>query len=281
MDALILQWFESIRNPFLDGFFAFFSFFGEGLALTVAVILLYWLLGRTGEQLAVTTLTTLPLNSFLKGVIARPRPYVDGVVSRVEIDNFFLSTVDLNPYASMPSGHAQSSSAFLSGVALRSKRGWIGVSTLLFAFLIMCSRVYFGVHYPTDVLVGFILGLTVAILWELAYRYLYSYRHLVLLGCALLAAIPLFFGLTEEHVQATGLLAGGAIGLFASSLFAREPMGKKRFWRILVGGVVTGGAFALKLLLPEGEFAYQLLFYFLLALVATVGAQGLFRLFRV
>ena len=47
-----------------------------------------------------------------------------------------------------------------------------------------------------------------------------------------------------------------------------------------LGALAAGAVYALSLLFPEGE-AFDLLFYFLLAGAATLGAQALFRLFRI
>ena len=75
MEQAILQFFESIRCPALTYFFGFFSLFGEPTVFAVVVILVYWLANaRTGEQLALSALTSLPVNVALKLVVARPRP---------------------------------------------------------------------------------------------------------------------------------------------------------------------------------------------------------------
>ena len=73
MEQAILQFFESIRCPALTYFFGFFSLFGEPTVFAVVVILVYWLANaRTGEQLALSALTSLPVNVALKLVVARP-----------------------------------------------------------------------------------------------------------------------------------------------------------------------------------------------------------------
>ncbi len=280
MDRAILQFFEQIRVPFLDAFFAFFSFWGEGMALTVAVILAYWLLGRAGEFLAVTTLTTFPLNVFLKTTVARTRPYAASVVKRVEFDNFFVDTMSLNETASFPSGHSQTSATFLSATALRAKRIWAAVLCLVFTLLIMCSRLYFGVHYPSDVLAGFAIGIAVTVVWECIYCFAPNARFPVLCAVAVLALVPVFFGFDESYLQSAGLLAGVAVFLPLATRIAAPPKGAKRLWRIPLGLAAVAAVFALCLLLPDGD-AYKLLTYFLIAGAATLGAQALFRLCKV
>ncbi len=280
MDVAILKFFQQMRAPFWDGFFSCFSFLGEATTVTVAVILAYWLLGRAGEQLAVSTLTTLPLNVFLKVTVARPRPYVAGVVSRVEIDNFLVSTVDLLPNASFPSGHAQISSTILTGVAYRAKRAWTAILCLIAILLVATCRLYFGVHYPSDVLTGLALGIALAIFWEIIYAKVPNARFYILAGFAVLALLPLFFFVQKEYQQAAGLTAGVAIFLPFASRIAREPKGWKRLLRIPLGLIPVAVCAGIGLLLPEGE-AFSLLTYALIAGGGTLGAQALFRLCRV
>lgn len=278
MEQAILQFFESIRCPFLDLFFSVFSFFGEATVMAACVILIYWLAAnRTGEQLALTALTSLPVNVVLKCTVSRPRPYAAGIVERVDIDNFFVSTVDLGDNLSFPSGHAQCTTTLLGGISLRARKWWVWAVSAAFVLLVVCSRLYFGVHYPTDLLAGIALGLAVAVFWELVYRYLYPYRYFALFALALLSLVPFFFFVHKDYVQAAGFLSGAAVFLpLCDLLFKRKPAPfPRRLWRIPAGLLIVGGVFALCLLLPAGA-GYSLLKWFLFAGGATLGAEALF-----
>lgn len=93
----------------------------------------------------------------LKGIVARPRP-----------DE--LGWFDSASGFSYPSGHSLSISIFCSLIALlvffsKTKiffKSFIGILATLLMVWVMYSRVYLGVHYPSDVLGGFLLGLTFA-----------------------------------------------------------------------------------------------------------------------
>lgn len=281
MDKMILELFEQIRNPFLTAFFGFFTFLGEGLLLTAVVLLCYWLLSsRTGEQLAFTAITSLPLNCFLKYTVARPRPFIAGDVSLLPVDNVFVSTTTLGDCVSFPSGHTQSSSSFLAAASLRRKRALFAILSLVAVLLIMCSRLYFGVHYPTDVLAGLAIGLAVALFWEIIFRKAYGARYYILAALAILSLVPLLFHVDHDYVKGVGLLVGLAVFLPFANRIAREPSGLNRLWRIPVGLIAAGGAFAISFLFPKEE-AFRLLSYFLLAGGATLGAQALFRLLKI
>ena len=66
---------------------------------------------------------------------------------------------------SFPSGHTASSFA-AAGVFFRRLPKWLGVPALLLAVLMGLSRLYVGVHYPTDVLVGLLSGLVLSVAAE-------------------------------------------------------------------------------------------------------------------
>lgn len=136
--------------------------------IVFAVCGLLWLLGkrRTVAFVLVAILGALLLNYGLKGVFERPRP-------------------DLVPHgslvysASFPSGHSLMATAtYLTLGALlarvlsgRSLKIYVFSLALAVALLVGCSRVYLGVHWPTDVLAGWSAGAAWALLcWFIARR---------------------------------------------------------------------------------------------------------------
>jgi membrane-associated phospholipid phosphatase len=100
------------------------------------------------------------LTTWLKGAFDRPRPS--------EVDPAVHPLVAVPHGGSMPSGHA--STAFAAGVAVGLVHPRLRVPLLALAALIAVSRVWLGVHYLSDVLVGAALGTVVALLLALAGR---------------------------------------------------------------------------------------------------------------
>lgn len=93
------------------------------------------------------------INTVGKGAVRRERPVLDAVP--------VIRRLTRQPFTtSFPSGHAASAAAFATGVALESK-GW-GAAVAPLALAVAASRVYTGVHYPSDVLAGAALGIGAA-----------------------------------------------------------------------------------------------------------------------
>ncbi len=281
MEAAILQFFEGIRCGFLDVFFGIFSVLGEAMIVGGVAILVFWLAPkRAGEQIIMTALTSFPINSFMKFTIARPRPFVAGVVEYREPP--FLAD-SLDPCASFPSGHTQSSGSFAFAAASSAKKlfAWIVAGVLI--LLVMLSRLYFGAHYPTDVLAGLCFGLAIALAWAAVFRFAYPYRYLILLCLAALALFPcLLPNVAHDYIQATGLLAGAALAL-ASAHFCLPEQScpfPRRLWRVPVGAALVGAVFCFCLLFPEGE-VFSLIKWALIAFTAGFPAPYLFSLLKI
>ncbi len=111
------------------------------------------------------TLGGAGLNVLLKRLFARPRPSVVPHLTEVITQSF-------------PSGHAMLSAtvyltlgAMLAQLAERRRlKGYILAVSLLLPFLVGLTRVYLGVHYPTDVLGGWVAGLAWALLMAVCAR---------------------------------------------------------------------------------------------------------------
>jgi membrane-associated phospholipid phosphatase len=90
-------------------------------------------------------------NLILKNLVARPRPWlvVDGLLP-------LMSPPDPN---SFPSGHTCAAFAFAGTMCRGLKWRWAKVTAVMAALLMGFSRLYVGLHFPTDVLMGMCVGL--------------------------------------------------------------------------------------------------------------------------
>ncbi len=120
--------------------------------------------GRTVRTSLVMVLVAVLLSDFistlLKGLFARPRPCqtLDGIRLLVGCGGSY----------SMPSGHATNIFAATVFLGLRFKK--LLIPLLAVAFLVGLSRIYVGVHYPSDVVAGALLGSLIAVIFVEADR---------------------------------------------------------------------------------------------------------------
>jgi hypothetical protein len=119
--------------------------------------LLYWCLdARLGLRAGLALLLSASLNSALKLALASPRPYWYSPE---------VAALAFEPTFGLPSGHAQNAVAVWGVLAAGIGRRWAWGLALLLMLLIGVSRVYLGVHFPTDVLAGWALGALVLYLF--------------------------------------------------------------------------------------------------------------------
>ena len=153
-EASFLLWIqENLRCDALDFFFSRFTrLMDYGIIAIVAAILLFVYPKTRKAGIAVgaaLVINALLCNVMIKPLIARTRPYdlIEGL--RILIPR----QVD----TSFPSGHTSASVAAAVAIFMTCDRK-IGIPALVIAFLIAWSRLYVGVHFPTDVLGGILLG---------------------------------------------------------------------------------------------------------------------------
>ncbi len=156
--AILLFIQEHIRNGFLTPVMKAASFLGDNGLIWIALTVLLLLLPRTrrgGLDVCLSLAFATALNNLvLKKLIARPRPFLT-------IETLELIVAPLKS-SSFPSGHA--CAAFAAAFALTRAFGKKGAWAYLPAALIALSRIYVGIHYPSDVLCGAVFGTVCALI---------------------------------------------------------------------------------------------------------------------
>lgn len=134
----------------------FFSYLGTEEFFLLVLPLIYWSIDSAlGLRVGFILITSNLLNYVGKLAFAGPRPYW---ISR-QVRVFWLTETTFG----VPSGHAQIPMSVWGMIAAYAKRTWFWVVALIIIFLIGFSRMYLGVHFPHDVLFGWLIG--AVILW--------------------------------------------------------------------------------------------------------------------
>lgn len=148
---------EFLRAPWLTAVMKFITSLGDGGIIWIvlaAILLCTKQYRKTGTAMAVALLIGyLVTNLILKNLVLRVRPY-DAIAG-------LQALIGPMRDSSFPSGHT--TSAVAAGfVMLKGTPRYLGIPAFTLAVLIALSRLYLGVHYPTDVLVGALIGLFAA-----------------------------------------------------------------------------------------------------------------------
>ena len=283
MDVLILKALESIRCGFLDVFFSIFTLFGEELVVAGVIAVIYICFNKEfGERAIVTVLSASCITTAVKSGVRRLRPYAAGNVTKA--DNFL--TADLDADMSFPSGHATASSGFFAALSIRFRKAYIIAPSAVLVFLIVLSRLYLGVHYPSDVLAGLVVGIGMAFLWALVYKGFYKARLYIYLGFAALTLIPLFIPAmqTKSMFEMSAIALATAIGLIVENKFIKfEDTDKwvKRIVRLALMTLIAAIPYLLLGLLPETTLWFKFLQYFVTISAAILGTPLLIKVFKI
>ena len=172
-DARIAHWIRaSLDSHAADSFFSVITHAGSGPVLTVATVVAAVVALRRGFRwiavvLVVNGLVTDVLQALLKNLVARDRPNLDPLIA-------------LPASFSFPSGHAMASLAILATIAyalgrtLPRGRAVLASCVALLVFAVGLSRVYLGVHWPLDVIAGYLAGVPLFAVSVHVMRRLYS-----------------------------------------------------------------------------------------------------------
>ncbi len=156
----VLRFFEGLRTPFLDSFFALVTHLGEETLFILAGLVFFWCVSKKqGYYLLSVGFLGTVLNQFLKLLFRIPRPWVRD-------ENFTIvesARAEATGY-SFPSGHTQSAVGVFGSIARMNRRWWVRVLCVLACVLVPLSRMWLGVHTPVDVGVSIVIALILVFL---------------------------------------------------------------------------------------------------------------------
>jgi undecaprenyl-diphosphatase len=153
----VIVWVQSYSTPFWDAFFKAVTFLGNGEFYLLLLPFVYWCVHkRIGISLGYLSLLSAWLNSLVKHLFKIPRPGTFD--SRVRV---LVEATD----PSFPSGHAQGGMVNLAYLAYVFRKPLLWAVVILAILGIGLSRIVLGVHFPQDVIGGWLIGLVVLVVY--------------------------------------------------------------------------------------------------------------------
>ncbi|GAE34726.1 phosphatase PAP2 family protein [Halalkalibacter akibai] len=279
----ILRFMTQLQHPFFDGIAAVLTFLGNEEFYFLVIPLVYWCFSKkAGFRLFYIFLLSVTVNSFLKITYAIQRPIgVEGVHS------LFISSAEVGshyPYDSFPSGHAQGSATLWGYLAYLIARPSFWVFSIVLVLFISLSRLYSGLHWPTDVVVGMILAVIILMLAI----YLQSKLSKLSKKVKWMLAIGVPFVIIaifpeEEGIKYAGFLLGAGLGYLLETKKVKMIISGAIIRKILAYGIGIIGLFALqiglKMIFPEA-LLFDFVRYAFIGLWGLLGAPYLFVLLK-
>jgi len=147
LDAGLFSFASSLYNPYLDLFFNLITYVGSS-AFWILLIVLFWLKNKKKISLHLLYAFILDTASILllKFIFLRPRP-----------SEVFNLGIDIEIGPSFPSGHTER--AFSGAFVLSNYYKKYRILFYSLSILIAFSRIYIGLHFPLDTLIGAINGI--------------------------------------------------------------------------------------------------------------------------
>ena len=208
-EVSLMIWLQSHIGSFGEELAIFFTILGEPVLMFLLLSLFY--LGfdkKYGKYLTVNLFSVCVLGSMLKNIVLRRRPYFDNdeIKCLHPASQGDIHDISLQGY-SFPSLHSATSINFYTSIARYVKNNALRIVCIIIPFLVGISRSIVGVHYPTDVLCGWIFGLLVMLLIDRLNQKLPSTN--VVIGIMLVISLPgFFFCKSTDFYTSWGILAG-------------------------------------------------------------------------
>lgn len=291
-DAIV--WVQSVVSQGLDPIFIFLTYLGRAELYLVLLPLVYWCISKpAGIGLGYIVMLSTWANDIFKNLFDIPRP----CEAPNPCDTPIRTPVPEVTF-SFPSNHAQGAVTSWGYLALHARRriGWVVAAIL--ALGIGLSRIVLGVHFPEDVIGGWLIGIAVlaafALLAPIVGRWIV--RQKMPIQVVVTTGVPFLLiflspadrnGLypAEDAVKTMSALIGMSLGVLMERTWIRfrvDGAWWRRVARLLVGMAIVGICYAgPKLIIPDGlshgpETTVRLARYVLLGWVVAFGCPWLF-----
>ena len=213
-EVSLIEWVQNAMGSVGTALARLFSFIGgETISLLLIIIMLFCYKKTAGKRVAMTVLTASMWFPMIKNIVLRVRPYMAHkdsikVLQVVEAD---ADPADIIQQGySFPSGHGATAVSLFGSIGRELRKRWMWTLAVVMPLLIGLSRIAVGVHYPTDVLGGWVVGLLAIGFNILLAKYVKKewMRYVIVLA----VTVPgIFWCTSRDYFTALGLLIAAAV----------------------------------------------------------------------
>ena len=264
-EVALMQWLQTACGSFGALVAGGLTMLGEQYVMVAILGFLYWCWDKEyGKKVGIHVIVGIVWNPLLKNIVLRRRPYFDHPEIRcLKPVDAKADVMDIAAQGySFPSGHSTNAAVAYGSLAMFGRKKWLYPVAFAAALLVGVSRFLLGVHYPTDVLAGWALGVVVMLAVPFLEAHISTRSRFF--GVLLLTGLPgWFYCKTEDFFTAYGMMLGLFAGILFEERFVRFRNTKDPLECVIrmVGGVVLffGVSALLKLPFPESLLAQETL----------------------
>lgn len=276
--AEIIRAIQSVASPALDIIFQAITMLGEDFFIIFVATFIYWCFNKEMGYWMCWCLSLGNLFvSTVKVAVALERPIgYEGIRTLRE---------HTAPGYSFPSGHTHASANFFTSIARAVNRKRFWALAFIVPALVGLSRLYLGVHWPIDVIGGYVIGIGIPLLLWLLYRK-YAAKKALMFFISTAVFVPFCFIFSDDTSlwKSFGFALGVAIGAFFETKFINfeidEVPVKKKAIRYIGGIVLILVVYlGMKALLPTGPI-YSFIRYLCIPLAATALWPAIFKKYK-
>lgn len=276
----IVEFFNSLPSSFLDIVALVITFFGSGVPILGFLIFLHYAGNKEfAKKITFVVTTTIMLNGLLKTLFFAKRPFQ--FIGKQHVQK--LPELNGADGTTFPSGHSQLTGSFYLSYFLNTHSRILKILSIFFLITIPITRMYLGVHFFGDVIVGLILGIGTAIFTQLFYDKLGQTGRMYFM--MIMCFIGLIFCIFNMNVvdnkylfETVGIVLGVTLGTYLEENkynYTNNVPIKNKILRCVIAIVVALGIKeGLKLILPDHN-----LFHFIRYFLISFSCLGIIPMF--
>lgn len=211
-EVKLMEYLQTALGDKAISIISFFSAFGEEMLLIAILGYIYWCYDKKfGIYTGTNMVIGIVLNPLVKNIFWRRRPYFDNeAIKCLRPVDSSADIYDIKAQGfSFPSGHSTNSITAYGSISRYKKNNVVRILAFVFPLLVGFSRIVVGVHYPTDVLCGWLLGIVVIFLTPMIIdKFGPQKRWLAFLIIFLVGCLGFFYCKTTDYFSGLGIMGG-------------------------------------------------------------------------